>query len=146
MLPPLITTLPVGAGVPASVLKLLNARVAPTGPPKVVMVLLLRVSERSAAAVAAVSTVLPKVMLPLPLLNVVLSSKVTGADPNVKLASVLPKVPPRRMAEGAVAVMPLAKVKLSVAWLPKVRVPVLLNTVGAWVLLMLVLLPCKAKL
>ncbi len=146
MLPPLITTLPVGAGVPASVIKLLNARVAPTAPPKVVVALLLRVSERSAAAVAAVSMVLPKVMLPLPLLNVVLSSKVTGADPNVKSASVLPKVPPKRMAEEAVAVMPLTKVKLSVAWLPNVRVPVLLNTVGAWVPLMLVLLPCKAKL
>ncbi len=146
MLPPFMTTLPVGAGMPASVLKLLNARVAPTAPPKVVVALLLRVSERSAAAVAAVSMVLPKVMLPSPLLNVVLSSKVTGADPNMKLASVLPKVPPRRMAEGAVAVMPLTKVKLSVAWLPKVRVPVLLNAVAARVPVMFVLLPRSARL
>ena len=54
--------------------------------------------------------------------------------------------PAALMVLGAVAVKPPAKVKLSVAWLPKVRVPVLLNTVGAWVPVMLVLLPGKAKL
>ena len=50
------------------------------------------------------------------------------------------------MLLGAVAVKPPAKVKLSVALLPKVSVPVLLNTVAACVPLMLVLLPCKARL
>ena len=47
---------------------------------------------------------------------------------------------------GAVAVKPPAKVKVSVAWLPNVRVPVLLNTVGARVPLMLVFEPNNAKL
>ena len=47
---------------------------------------------------------------------------------------------------GAVAVKPPAKVKVSVAWLPNVRVPVLLNTVAACVPLMLVLLPRSARL
>ncbi len=50
------------------------------------------------------------------------------------------------MALGAVAVKPPAKVKLSVALLPNVRLPVLLNTVAACVPLMLVLLPRIAKL
>ena len=54
--------------------------------------------------------------------------------------------PAALMALGAVAVRPPAKVKLSVALLPKVRVPVLLNTVGIWLLVTLVLLPCKTKL
>ncbi len=50
------------------------------------------------------------------------------------------------MALGDVAVKPPAKLKVSVAWLPNVRVPVLLNTVGDKVPLMLVLEPNKAKL
>ncbi len=50
------------------------------------------------------------------------------------------------MLLGDVAVRPPAKVKLSVDWLPKVRVPVLLNTVAAMVPVMLVLLPRSAKL
>ena len=50
------------------------------------------------------------------------------------------------MLIGAVAVKPPANVKVSVAWLPNVRVPVLLNTVATWMQLMLVLLPCKARL
>ncbi len=54
--------------------------------------------------------------------------------------------PAALMALGDVAVKPPANVKLSVAWLPNVRVPVLLNTVATWMSLMLVLLPCKAKL
>ena len=50
------------------------------------------------------------------------------------------------MLLGDVAVKPPAKVKLSAALLPKVRVPVLLNTVGARVPLMLVFEPNSAKL
>ena len=54
--------------------------------------------------------------------------------------------PAELMLLGDVAVKPPANVKLSVAWLPKVRVPVLLNTVGARVPLMLVFEPNNAKL
>ena len=54
--------------------------------------------------------------------------------------------PAALMLIGDVAVKPPANVKLSVAWLPKVRVPVLLNTVGARVPLMLVLEPNSARL
>ncbi len=54
--------------------------------------------------------------------------------------------PAALMLLGAIAVKPPAKVKLSVALLPKVKMPVLLNTVAACVSLMLVLLPCKARL
>ena len=50
------------------------------------------------------------------------------------------------MALGDVAVKPPAKVKVSVALLPKVRVPVLLNTVATWMSLMVVLEPNRAKL
>ena len=45
-----------------------------------------------------------------------------------------------------VAVKPPTKVNVSFAPLPKVKMPVLLNTVGAWVPVMLVLLPRSAKL
>ena len=54
--------------------------------------------------------------------------------------------PAELMLLGDVAVKPPANVKLSVAWLLKVRVPVLLNTVGARVPLMLVFEPNNAKL
>ncbi len=54
--------------------------------------------------------------------------------------------PAALMALGDVAVKPPANVKLSVAWLPNVRVPVLLNTVATWMSLMLVLEPNSAKL
>ena len=54
--------------------------------------------------------------------------------------------PAALMAIGDVAVRTPAKVIMSVAWLPKVRVPVLLNTVAACVPLMFVLLPRSAKL
>ncbi len=54
--------------------------------------------------------------------------------------------PAALMLLGAVAVKPPANVKLSVAWLPNVRVPVLLNTVANWMSLMLVLEPKSAKL
>ncbi len=50
------------------------------------------------------------------------------------------------MVLGAVAVKPPAKLKVSVAWLPKVRVPVLLNTVATWMSLMVVYEPNNAKL
>ena len=74
------------------------------------------------------------------------------AEPTVaspKLMTPTPLVlicPAALMVLGDVAVRPPAKVKLSVAWLPKVKVPVLLNTVGAKVLLTLVLLPRSARL
>ncbi len=50
------------------------------------------------------------------------------------------------MMLGAVAVKPPAKVNVSVALLPKVKLPVLLNTVAVCVPLMLVLLPRSARL
>ncbi len=74
------------------------------------------------------------------------------AEPTVaspKLITPTPVVlicPAALMALGDVAVKPPANVKLSVAWLPNVRVPVLPNTVAACVPLMLVLLPSNAKL
>jgi len=71
----------------------------------------------------------------------------TVASPRLMMPTPLVLIcPAALMLLGAVAVKPPAKVKLSVALLPKVRVPVLLNTVAACVLLMLVLLPCKTRL
>ncbi len=74
------------------------------------------------------------------------------AEPTVaspKLMTPTPVVlicPAALIALGAVAVKPPAKVNESAALLPKVRVPVLLNAVGARVPLMLVLLPRSARL
>ncbi len=79
--------------------------------------------------------------------NVTPVAEPTTASP--KLIAFKPLVlicPAALMLIGDVAVKPPANVKLSVAWLPKVRVPVLLNTVAAWMSLMLVLEPNSAKL
>ncbi len=79
--------------------------------------------------------------------NVTPVAEPTTASP--KLIAFKPLVlicPAALMLIGDVAVKPPANVKLSVAWLPNVRVPVLLNTVGATVPLMLVLLPRSARL
>ncbi len=79
--------------------------------------------------------------------NVTPVAEPTVASP--KLMAFKPLVlicPAALMLIGDVAVKPPAKVKLSVAWLPNVRVPVLLNTVAACVPLMLVLLPRSARL
>ncbi len=79
--------------------------------------------------------------------NVTPVAEPTTASP--KLIAFKPLVlicPAALMLTGDVAVKPPANVKLSVAWLPNVRVPVLLNTVGATVPLMLVLLPRSARL
>ncbi len=105
-----------------------------------------------------VSAVLPltaPLMFKLPpaVLRTTSSVRVTPvAEPatlSPKLMALRPLVlicPAALMALGDVAVKPPANVKLSVAWLPKVRVPVLLNTVGARVPLMLVLEPKSAML
>ena len=81
------------------------------------------------------------------------SVKVTPvAEPTVaspKLIAFKPLVlicPAALMPLGDVAVSPPAKLNTSLALLPKVRLPVLLNTVGARVPLMLVLEPNSAKL
>ena len=75
--------------------------------------------------VAEPTTVSPKLMTPTPLVLI---------------------WPARLMALGDVAVKPPAKLNTSLALLPKVRVPVLLNTVGDTVPLMLVFDPNSAKL
>ncbi len=54
--------------------------------------------------------------------------------------------PAALMLLGDVAVKPPAKVNVSVALLPKVMLPVLLNTVATWVSLMVVFEPNNAKL
>ena len=91
--------------------------------------------------------------LPPAVVSTTSSVRVMGvAEPitlSPKLMALRPLVlicPAALMLLGAVAVKPPAKLKLSVALLPRVRVPVLLNTVAACVPLMLVLPPCKAKL
>ncbi len=91
--------------------------------------------------------------VPPAVLSTTSSVKVTPiAEPTVaspKLMAFKPLVliwPAALMLLGDVAVKPPAKLKVSVALLPTVRVPVLLNTVGAWVPVMLVLLPRSAKL
>ena len=91
--------------------------------------------------------------VPPAVVRITSSVKVTPvAEPTVKspkLIAFKPLVlicPAALMFVGDVAVKPPAKVRLSVAWLPKVRVPVLLNTVAACVPLMLVLLPRSARL
>ena len=79
--------------------------------------------------------------------NVTPVAEPTVASP--KLMALKPLVlicPAALMVLGDVAVKPPAKVNTSLALLPKVKIPVLLNTVAACVPLMLVLLPCKAKL
>jgi len=91
--------------------------------------------------------------LPPAVLNTTSSVNVTPvAEPTVaspKLIAFEPLVlicPAALIAFGDVTVRPPAKLKMSVAWLPKVRVPVLLNTVAACVPLMFVLLPRSARL
>jgi len=90
---------------------------------------------------------------PPAVVSVTSSVKVTPvAEPTVtspKLMALKPLVlicPAAFMALGDVAVKPPAKVNTSLALLPKVKLPVLLNTVGAWVPLMLVFDPNSAKL
>ncbi len=91
--------------------------------------------------------------LPPAVLSTTSSVRVTPvAEPTTaspKLMTPTPLVliwPARLMALGDVAVKPPAKVNTSLALLPKVKLPVLLNTVGARALVTLVLLPSKAKL
>ncbi len=91
--------------------------------------------------------------LPPAVVSVTSSVRVTPvAEPatlSPKLMTFKPLVlicPAALMFEEAVAVKPPTNVKLSVAWLPKVRVPVLMNSVATWMSLMLVLEPNKAKL
>ncbi len=79
--------------------------------------------------------------------NVTPVAEPTVASP--KLITPTPLVlicPAALMLLGAVAVKPPAKVKVSVALLPKVKMPVLLKTVAACVPLMLVFDPNNAKL
>ncbi len=135
MLPALITMLP-----PVLVDKLVNAAVCPMAPFKVTMPVLL------SCKLKVPSTVPLSSKLPMPALKVVSSVRATGAVPREMLALVVLICPAALMFVGDVAVKPPAKVRLSVAWLPKVRVPVLLNTVAACVSLMLVLLPRSARL
>ncbi len=91
--------------------------------------------------------------LPPAVVSVTSSVNVTPvAEPTVaspKLITPTPVVlicPAALMLLGDVAVKPPTKVNESAALLPKVRVPVLLNTVAACVPLMLVLLPRSARL
>ena len=91
--------------------------------------------------------------VPPAVLSVTSSVNVTPvAEPTVaspKLMAFKPLVlicPAALMLIGDVAVKPPTKVNESAALLPKVRVPVLLNTVAACVPLMLVLLPRSARL
>ena len=79
--------------------------------------------------------------------NVTPVAEPTVASP--KLMALKPLVlicPAALMVLGDVAVKPPAKLKVSVALLPKVKMPVLLNTVGARVPLMLVFEPNNAML
>ncbi len=110
-----------------------------------------KVSDWALAALPLTAPLMFKV--PPAVLSVTSSVNVTPvAEPTTaspKLIAFKPLVlicPAELMLLGAVAVRPPAKVKLSVDWLPKVRVPVLLNTVAAMVPVMLVLLPRSAKL
>ncbi len=91
--------------------------------------------------------------LPPAVLSTTSSVRVTPvAEPTTlspKLMALRPAVlicPAALMLLGAVAVKPPAKLNMSGALLPMVRVPVLLNTVGDKVSLKLVLEPNKAKL
>ena len=90
-------------------------------PPAVVRV----TSSVNVTPVAEPTVASPKLMTPTPLVLICPDALMVLAD---------------------VAVRPPAKLKMSVAWLPKVRVPVLLNTVAACVPLMVVFKPKNAKL
>ncbi len=81
--------------------------------------------------------------------SVIVTSVAEPTTSSPKLMALRPLVlicPAALMVLGAIAVKPPAKVNESAALLPKVRVPVLLNTVGARVPLMLVFDPNSAKL
>ncbi len=89
----------------------------------------------------------PAVLRTTSSVNVTPVAEPTVASP--KLMALKPLVlicPAALMALGAVAVKPPAKLNVSVALLPNVRVPVLLNTVATWMSLMLALEPNSAKL
>ncbi len=107
------------------------------------------------ACVLAVVPLTAPLMFKLPPAVVSTTSSVSVtpvAEPTVaspKLIMPTPLVlicPAALMLLGDVAVKPPTKVNESAALLPKVRVPVLLNTVAACVPLMLVLLPRSARL
>ena len=89
----------------------------------------------------------PAVLRTTSSVNVTPVAEPTVASP--KLMALKPLVlicPAALMALGAVAVKPPAKLNVSVALLPNVSVPVLLNTVATWMSLMLALEPNSAKL
>ncbi len=89
----------------------------------------------------------PAVLRTTSSVNVTPVAEPTVASP--KLMALKPLVlicPAALMVLGDVAVKPPAKLKVSAALLPKVKVPVLLNTVGARVPLMLEVEPNSAKL
>ncbi len=110
-----------------------------------------KVSDWVLAVVPLTAPLMFKV--PPAVLSVTSSVNVTPvAEPTVaspKLITPTPVVlicPAALMPLGDVSVKPPTNVKLSVAWLPKVRVPVLLNTVATWMSLMVVYEPNNAKL
>ena len=110
-----------------------------------------KVSDWVLAVVPLTAPLMFKV--PPAVVSVTSSVKVTPvAEPTVaspKLIAFEPLVlicPAALMVLGDVAVRPPAKLNTSLALLPNVRVPVLLNTVGACVPLMFVLLPRSARL
>ncbi len=89
----------------------------------------------------------PAVLRTTSSVNVTPVAEPTVASP--KLMALKPLVlicPAALMVLGDVAVKPPAKLKVSVALLPNVRVPVLLNTVGAKALVTFVVPPSSAKL
>jgi len=79
--------------------------------------------------------------------NVTPVAEPTVASPKLMTPTPLVLICPAALIVlGDVAVRPPAKVNTSLALLPNVRVPVLLNTVGVSALETLVLLPSSAKL
>ena len=89
----------------------------------------------------------PEVLSTTSSVNVTPVVEPTTASPKLMTPTPLVLICPAAvMFVGAVAVSPPAKLNTSLALLPKVRVPELLNTVAACVPLMLVLLPRSARL
>ena len=133
--PAFITKLP-----PLLVVKLAKASTKPTLLLKVVTPVLLMV--KACVVLAAESTVLLRLIAPVPALKEVLAFKVIAVLPKEIPALLVLITPPMLIVFAAVAVKPPAKLKVSVAALPNTTLPVFKRVVLPFTL---VLLPNNSK-
>jgi len=94
---------------------------------------------------AAESTVLLKLIAPVPALKEVLAFKVIAVLPKVMPALLVLIAPPMLMLFTAVAVKPPANVNVSPAALPNTKLPVFKNVVAVLAALTLVVVPNNSR-